>query len=237
MTEFKIALAGSSFEVKCKFDSTKDYCADYLYDGNVRYAVVIDESDIKYERERDELRSNDEYLETIALYRKICERIIEEDVILFHSSAIELDGKAYVFSGPSGTGKSTHASLWRSFFKNKDIHMINDDKPLIRIDETIYVYGTPWMGKAALGENRKAPIQGICFLKQGKENKIHRLSKNDAFQKMYVQTYRSNDKENLLKTMRLVNSIVERIPVWELECTISCDAVKTAYESMSGVKI
>lgn len=69
------------------------------------------------------------YLETLAVYRKIVTRLVFSDILLIHGSAIAVDGKAYLFTAPSGTGKSTHTRMWREYFKDRAV-MVNDDKPL-----------------------------------------------------------------------------------------------------------
>ncbi len=236
MISYKMCLAGSVFKVDCFFESTKDFCKDYLSDQDPEYEIVIGEEDLYFERSMDELNSSDRYLEVLAVYRKIAEEIIDKDVILFHSSALELDGDAYVFSAPSGTGKSTHSRLWMEYFKDRDIHMINDDKPLLKVSDQIRIYGTPWMGKDRLGENISAQVKAICFINQGKVNRIRRMNRNDAVARLIRQTYRPKDKDKLAKTMVLLNELNNRIPIYEMDCDISMDAVRMAYGYMSEGK-
>lgn len=234
MPNFVMCLADIPIQVNCLFDSTEIYCKDFVCDIDPVYDISISERDILFERNMDALDVSDQYLETLAVFRKIAELLIDDDIILFHSSVIELDGYAYVFGAPSGTGKSTHTGLWREYFKGRDVHMINDDKPLMKIDDQIEIYGTPWMGKERLGENRSAPVKAICFLKQGKKNMIRRLDYNDALTKVFRQTYRSSNRDKLEKTMKLLDELCQRIPVYEMDCTISEDAVKLAYAYMKG---
>ncbi len=234
MYSFKIFLAEMPIKINCLFPSTAKYCRDYLVECDCKYEIYITEKDIQFEREMAASESPDQYLEILAVFRKIAETLIEENTIVFHSSAIEIDGQAYVFSAPSGTGKSTHTKLWREYFADKRVRMINDDKPLIKIDSDIMVYGTPWRGKERIGENIKAPIIGICFLKQGKSNKIHQIDKEEAIPKLLRQTYRIPNQEKLAKTIVLLNSVAKRIPIYEMSCTISKEAVEIAYNYMNG---
>ena len=80
-----------------------------------------------------------------------------------------MDGEAYIFTAVSGTGKSTHAMLWREVFGER-VRMINDDKPLIRItpEGKAVVYGTPWDGKHHLSKNSAFPLKAICWLTRAK---------------------------------------------------------------------
>ena len=233
MIEFKMSLADVGIAVSCNFDSTKIYCKDYLFDGKCRYQVSIRQEDIEFERENDEFHASDAFLETLSLLRKCADLLIDEDVLLFHSSALEMDGKAYIFTARSGTGKSTHSRMWREFFSDRQIHMVNDDKPFVKIKDDIMVYGDPWKGKELLGENRKAPVKAICFLKQGKVNKIQKMDEKRVLEKLMMQTYRPVDKKKLIKTITLLKKMTSRIPVYEMSCTISHDAAKMAYEYMN----
>ena len=175
------------------------------------------------------------YLESLAIYRKICSLLLSSDVLLFHCSALALDHQAFLFSAPSGTGKSTHTRLWRNLFGAR-VQMINDDKPLLRrqADGSWRVYGTPYGGKDNLQENISCPVGGIVMLSQGKENRIRPLSMREAYPLLLAQTY--IDQQNpaaLMHTMDLVGGLA-RLPIYQLECTISEEAVRMAYRALKG---
>ena len=137
--------------------------------------------------------------------------------LMLHSSALELDGKAYLFSGPCGVGKSTHTHLWQSTFGDK-VRIFNDDKPALRrLDGRWYAYGTPWCGKDGINVNMKVPLGGICFLKQSKENLIRRLDKKEAIQKVLSQTtYKIGNVAKMDKLLQSVGKLVSEIPIYEL---------------------
>jgi hypothetical protein len=67
--------------------------------------------------------------------------------VLFHAAIVSYQGKGYMFLGPSGTGKSTHAGLWLKYIGGTEL--ANDDNPVVRIDEdgngktVACVYGSP----------------------------------------------------------------------------------------------
>lgn len=118
-------------------DSDNAFLQDF--DAPVDFAVRTTQTDIDFERARSEQsRENpgfiptDAYLETLAVYRKIAEKMPDYGTVLFHGSAIAVDGEAYIFTAKSGTGKSTHVRLWREMLGDRAV-MVNDDKPLIRI--------------------------------------------------------------------------------------------------------
>jgi len=108
---------------------------------------------------------------------------------MLHSSAVEVDGRAYLFSAPSGTGKSTHTTQWLKLFGDR-ARIINDDKPAIRIiGGTVYAYGTPWSGKSDLNVNAAVPVQGICVLERSEKNFIKPLDEGTAVFSILNQTY------------------------------------------------
>lgn len=160
-------------------------------------------------------------------------QLLKHDGMMLHSSAVELDGKAYLFSGNCGAGKSTHTRLWRSEF-GESAKVFNDDKPALRfVDGKWIAYGTPWCGKDGININMSAPLAGICFMKQAKENKIRRLSQQEAIQMILSQTLRRFKRvENLDLMLSHVEKLVQTIPVFELENRPEPEAAYLSYETM-----
>lgn len=150
-----------------------------------------------------------------------------------HSSAVELDGKAYLFSGPCGAGKSTHTRLWQQTFEER-AKIFNDDKPALRrLEDGWYAYGTPWCGKDGININMKAPLAGICFLKQASENKIRRLNSAEAVSALVKQTLRKfKDGANTALLLEHLDKLVREIPVFELENRPEPAAAQLSYETM-----
>lgn len=102
-----------------------------------------------------------------------------------HSSVIMNDGKGYMFLGKSGTGKSTHSSLWLRHIEGSEL--MNDDNPIIRIgdDGVARVYGSPWSGKTPCYRNVEAPIGAIVRLRQAPFNSIERESILESYASVY----------------------------------------------------
>ena len=218
---------GKYFEKKSK---------DYITRGlEPLFEIFATDEDLKYEKDHAEQESvySNSYLEYIAIYRKFCEKAIDYNVALCHGSVVEYEEKAYLFTAPSGTGKSTHTRMWREYFGDK-VKMINDDKPLLRFTEQgVYVYGTPWDGKHHLSMNKKSKLQAICFLHQDKENKIVKADPKHELALLMNQIYRPRQPEGMLKTMEYVDFIIKNVPMYTMGCTISHEAAKVAYEGMS----
>ena len=175
---FQIELAEHIFAIENKYSYVEKLCQDYLTEKCTADIIQVTHEEIERENE-DGKNWSLGYLESLAIYRKICEKLLEENIILFHCSAIEIDGKALLFTAPSGTGKSTHTRLWREVFGDR-VTMINDDKPLLFIpkntngemSDNVKVYGTPYAGKDGLQTNTSASVSAIIVLHQAKENTI-----------------------------------------------------------------
>ena len=110
--------------------------------------------------------------------------ILGHGAVSVHAAAVYRDGLAYLFMGQSGTGKSTHASLWVKHLPGTEL--LNDDNPTVRIvGGTVYAYGTPWSGKTACYKSLRFPVGGMVRLFQAPVNRFHRQEGADAFVAIY----------------------------------------------------
>jgi hypothetical protein len=233
MPRFKVA--DVVFDAVLNYGYTKEESKNYLYTGDEEpeFTAVVSLEDIKAEKEKAP-DFPDFYLESLALFRKLCDYILDKKQgIIFHSSAIMVDGNAYLFTAPSGTGKSTHTRLWRELLGDRAV-MINDDKPIIRyIDGEFYVYGTPWNGKHQLDTNTRAKIKGICQIYQAKENVIEKVSPSDMLMTVLNQTIRPTEVDKFDKLIDLIDKLLSKVDLYKLGCNISLDAARLAFETMS----
>lgn len=160
--------------------------------------------------------------------------LLKFDGFMLHSSAVVVDDKAYLFSAPSGTGKSTHTEQWLKLFGDK-AQILNDDKPAICIQNgSIYAYGTPWSGKSDLNLNLCVPLQGICVLGRSEENYIKPLEQGKAIYSIINQTLRPKSPEAYDKLLSLLDQVMNHVPVWQMGCNISPEAAQIAYDAMSA---
>lgn len=140
---FTIKLAGINIGVCASFLSSKNFCKDYITNDAPQINVEINATDIKAEDVASDEKYSENYLETLAIYRKIADALIDYDIILMHGSAVCVNGTCHILTGPSGAGKSTHAALLKRYAP-ENTTIINDDKPLIKISNTeCEVFGTP----------------------------------------------------------------------------------------------
>lgn len=221
-------------------------CAPYATQDAPDFVVRITPEDIVRERacsaREDELEGrtprtvSEEYLEELAVYRKIAERMPVYDTFLFHGSAVAVDGWGYLFAAKSGTGKSTHARLWQQLLGDRLIY-VNDDKPLIRITrQGALVCGTPYDGKHRRSTNTAVPLETVCLLRRGEQNAIRPIGAGEAFPRLLQQAYSPQDRAALQRTVALLRGLTERVRLYELSCNMDIEAAQVAFEAMAPAK-
>lgn len=239
-------IAGKVIKISSLYEEVHSLCSEYATTEAPDFSVSISPEDISFEREKsareDRLEGHDirhfsdAYLETLAVYRKIAAKLLDDDILLFHGSAIAVDGVGYLFTAKSGTGKSTHTRLWREMLGERAV-MVNDDKPLLRIsDGGVTVYGTPWDGKHRLSTNIAVPLKAICILERGEQNRIAPITKREALPMLLQQSYRPNDAAAMTKTVTLADRLGDSVALYRLQCNMEPQAAEISYKAMSERK-
>lgn len=224
-------IAGLKVAMEPKYGRLARQSASYASSGAPTLQVKpnpVDEAQAVMENPSEEER------EYICCGAAFCRGIIGHGRFFLHASAVAYEGAAYLFSAPSGTGKSTHTALWRELFPNS--YILNDDKPVIWPEkERITVWGTPFSGRTDLQVNRGVPLKGICFLKQDTENQIRQVTEAEALALMLNNTWRPRDSRGMERLLDMIEQVVIRSKVYELRCTKEPDAAKLSYSVMKGV--
>lgn len=242
MIEFTISIAGRRIGISALHDATRQFCQKYLNEGTPDFTVAVTQADIDFEREKsareDALEGipvrhfADDYLETLAVYRAIADKLLAYHTMLFHGSAIAVDGTGYLFTAKSGTGKSTHTRLWRKMFGDRAV-MVNDDKPLLKVtEEGTWVCGTPWDGKHRLSTNTMVPLKGICILERGEVNEIHEISPREALPMVMQQSHRPVDAQGMMQLLNTVDLLTKTVRFYRLRCNMNPEAALVAYQTM-----
>ena len=156
----------------------------------------------------------------------------DKGTVLFHAAVVSHQGKGYMFLGPSGTGKSTHARLWLKYIEGTEL--VNDDNPVVRIsDDNIMVYGSPWSGKTPCYRNVNYPIGAIVLLSQAPYNKIQRMGGIHAYASLMEsisgKRWDSRIADGLHQTQ---NALVMNVPMWHLECLPDEEAAQTCFSTI-----
>ena len=152
-----------------------------------------------------------------------------KDTMIIHAAVVSCEGKGYLFLGPSGTGKSTHARLWLKHFEGTEL--VNDDNPVVRDG---VVYGSPWSGnKTPCYRNVNVPIGGIVMLSQAPYNKIRRLSGIEAYvdlaESVGSMPWNIRISEGLHQTE---NKLASTVPMWRLECLPDEEAARLCHDTI-----
>jgi len=227
-----IKIAGLVIGINNRFERMNHFVREYLTDEEPMFIVDSTEEDVLYERTHGMVGFEDDYVESMAIYRKIAERLPEYDAFLFHGAVILIDGAAYIISASSGVGKTTHMRLWLSEFS--DVRILNGDKPIVRIIDGIpYACGTPWRGKENYGENITAPIKGFVLLERGEKNKAYRITPEEAVIKFMSQVYLPiGGRASLLKTMSLADKVIKSATLVHLECNMQPEAAHVCRKAL-----
>lgn len=144
-----------------------------------------------------------------------------------HSASIIYKNKGYVFSGCSGTGKSTHTNMWKSLFP---VEILDGDVTIVRlIQDKAFVYGLPWCGTSKLYTNTRVELGSIFFLKQSPTNRIYQPETLEAFDRLFARSFTPMWYEELVETrMTLTEKVIAFTPIHVLYCLPNHEAVYMA---------
>ena len=213
-----------------------EFCVRYLdaYNGNWEKASAR----VEYRQRQAWVRLRRERFpdKAIAKYVLLCLGIehlaARNHGCIFHCSCIEHNGRAILFTAPSGTGKSTQAELWKQY---RGARIINGDRAAVRLAEgDLLAEGIPFAGSSQYCENESLPIEAIVYLDQAPVTTIRKLRGYEAFSRVWegvsVDTW---DREDLESVSYVVQKIAERIPVYHLPCTPDESAIVALEEALN----
>ena len=230
---FKIKMADFVIQIDNKYDFIFNMCRDYITEQDgADFCVSCSDEDMEAEKLACDAEMPNGYIESVCIYRNLCTQLPLKDAFLIHCAVIEVDGKAYAFLAKSGTGKSTHISLWHKLLGNR-VRVINGDKPIFRyIDGELYAYGTPWCGKEGWHTNTKAPLGGLCFIERAPINSIEPLPPQSSASRVMNQIIIPSDAMGAIKTLELMDRMLTDKKSWLLKCNISIEAAQIAYNAL-----
>lgn len=160
---------------------------------------------------------------------------VGHNVTPVHSSAIVCNGRAVLFLGESGTGKSTHTRLWRENIAGAVL--LNDDSPFIGfVDGRVTAFGAPWSGKTPCYKQEHYPIAAIVRLSQAPHNAIRPLRSVHAIGALLPSLtpafgYDDELQDRMLATL---SKIISQVPVYHLECLPDAAAARLSYDTVFG---
>lgn len=231
-------IADLNIKINPVYQATLNRLRPYLSDEkSADLELVPTKEEIQGFANASSVACNAEEAEGIVIFNMLCKKILEEfDGFFFHSSSLVMDNEAYIFTAESGTGKSTHTSLWRKRYGDR-VKMINDDKPIIRKrDGRFYIYGTPWMGKSEIGNNIKAPIKAVFVLERDSQSSAERVSPSSVIAQLLKATLVFSDKSNMTKLLSLYDEFFSSTQLYRLKCNTDISAAEVAYNAVKSPK-
>ena len=155
------------------------------------------------------------------------------DTLLIHASLVRQNGYGYAFTAKSGTGKSTHVSMWLRYLPGCDL--MNDDNPIVRvIDGEAFIYGGPWSGKTPCYRNVKARLGAICRIERALENSVEKLAPIDAFAALLPACSSMKwDKDIFNNICNTVTKIIETTGIYTLHCLPNKEAAEICNREIS----
>lgn len=230
----KYVFADFKWEIEENFQYLSKTAKDYLgFFDNADFSFSVNEDDIEYEFSLSDGISDRNYLEYIAVLRKIGDILPENDAFVLHSACFDIDGIGVAFAASSGTGKTTHLNRWQNYLGYR-LKVVNGDKPIVRfIDGKPFAYGTPWCGKEKLGCNTKTPLKHICFIERSEKNFVEKISKEEAIPRIFNQVYMPRSNPKLVeKTMELIDKLLTCTDLWIIHCNLDENAGETAFKKI-----
>jgi hypothetical protein len=152
------------------------------------------------------------------------------DGIMLHGAAVMIGGRAFIFSGRSGSGKTTIAAL----FRDAGMKVLTDETIVIRRrDGQYYAYGTPWPGGGGMAVAESAPVGAICFISHGMENALRRADRKQAAKNILHQAVvQAWDPTLIGRIVDSVNVVASDVPCFEMPFVKDDSAVKFVIKNL-----
>ena len=238
--DFTIRIADTNILIHSVYPRVYKLCSDYLVDANTKpdIELCIDEHMINDEYGRlkqfGEETSSLGMVENLLVYKCIAETLLERNVFLMHGAVIAVNNNSFLFTGKSGTGKTTHIQKWIDSVEGSFV--VNGDKPLIAInDNGVFACGTPWCGKERFGKNINVPLQSIVFMERSSENHIMPVSFKSIFTSFLEQIYQPEAAEKMKKTLELMKKTSEFVSFYKFYFNnYKEDSFQTSYDALIG---
>lgn len=231
----KITVADFNIEIKNKFSLVERLSREYISDfDEADFFIEVTDEEIEKEKHRPSYQPGfkDAYIEAVVIYRKLCFMLPERDAIMLHSAVFSLEDKVVALVANSGVGKTTHMLHYKELFGDA-VTVINGDKPIIRkIGSELFVYGTPWCGKEGMNTNIKAKLTDICFINRSEQISTLPMDKALAVGKLFMQIYLPKTDLAAGNTLEMLDGLLEKCRVWEINCTKDIESAKVSYAAI-----
>ena len=248
---FQIKLAGAVVEIHSNYQYIYKMCADYYIEPFQKPAFVVAPELRSIIEERSSMDVGvetinsknhrpidlDALLESRIIHKTIIDKMLDFSTFLFHGAAISYNNNAIIFSGKSGTGKTTHIQKW--LYNLQNVYVVNGDKPFVKFQDDVSLSplacGSPWCGKERLGCNTMVPIKTFVCMERAEDNSIHEITFSEAIPFLMQQTYRPDDEKKLKKTLRLLQQLNGKVKFYRFYCNnFKDDCFDVAFNALAA---
>jgi hypothetical protein len=207
-------------------DDLGEEIVTYFPDGSIKHIIRYSNDFKEIEIELNQIISDRlaeyEYVLSGMMFFEIA---LRNKYLPIHASAISVDKRVILLSGPSKSGKSTQTKYFLEVEAKAEI--INEDKPLIKVEEDkVYILGTPWSGKNVINKNVKLPLKGIFFLEKSKFSAIEEINDNEKLKILLKNIHRPGDEVNIDNMIDVLAHVIERVEIYRYNCENNLNSAK-----------
>lgn len=213
-----ILLAGIEIKICFRDSKTVQYFGSYIQGTSDNESQAISVKDYEFEDWKNLGNEVNPHGEYSLLSLQASEALFKHQRFIFHSVAFRWRDKAWLLTAAPGVGKSTQYKNLKELYP-EEISIINGDRPVIQVLEEggVMVHPSPWNGKENWHGAEAAPLAGIIFLKQGKENTIQTLTAQEAVVGALSSVFHSYETEEVVKkAAKLTTALLKNTPLWLL---------------------
>ena len=235
MTEYPVMLGGIPLLMALRYAEGSDRLREFHTEtAPAARMEPISQAHLEKERPYYSPGMADWLLEYNELPFAVSNALLPYGRCLFHGVAFLWRGKAWIWTAPPGTGKTTQYARWK-FRYGDEVTILNGDKPLLefRADGSVWVHPSPWKGKENIGRMVSAPLGGIICLIQQPENRIELLSPKRAAARLYRQfLYWPENEAAVDRVCAMAEQLLQKMPVWLLANRGDDDSAQLTHDAI-----
>ncbi|MGN0612611.1 MAG: hypothetical protein ACI4JB_01795 [Porcipelethomonas sp.] len=238
--------AGFPAEIRSIYSFVHEQCCDYKYNGPQKHTISITTSmdDIEHERQdsgkismTDKIIADSlsaEYLESLAVYHKLCDALSGYGCLLIHGVAAIAYGGVYLFIDRSEKDKIPLSKLQFNMFGKRTL-IADCGRPLIKLSGgSVYAYGTPWCGKNVLEKNSPLPLRAICIFGDEDDDSVRKLSVSEIYADILRKCYHPFSSAQLACTVSTLEIILRKVGLYSLGRRTEPTAAIAEYQKNAG---
>lgn len=226
-----VKISDVPFKLMLTYPRLEEFYENFIHPPE-ESAIEIEVSDDMFEAYSGTSKSSAEVFWQCKL---VGDGLVKCGKMILHGCSFLWKGKAYVFTGPSGVGKTTQFMLWRKLFGG-EVNILNGDKTVLDFTENgVFVRPSPWRGKERMSEMHSAPLEAIICLRQASENRIERLEPSRVAQNVFEQViFSSPDAESIMAAAKLTEKLLYSVKLWQLDNLGDDNSAVLCHDTLEG---